>query len=58
MSPRRALIAAALAATVEFRGVTGRLNFSAGPVPRKDVWIVAIEGGARRLVECRPPAGR
>jgi branched-chain amino acid transport system substrate-binding protein len=49
-------IAAALAATRDFRGVTGRMDFSAGPVPRKDVWVVAVSGGGRSLAR-RSPSG-
>lgn len=50
-----AAIAAALAATRGFAGITGTIDYSAGPVPRKDVWIVEIASGARRLAERRKP---
>jgi branched-chain amino acid transport system substrate-binding protein len=51
-------IAAALLSTVEFRGVTGRMNFAAGPVPRKDVWVVGIVSGTRVLGERRAAPAR
>ncbi len=51
-------IAAALMATVDFRGVSGRMSFAAGPVPRKDVWVVAIAAGTRALAERRPAFSR
>jgi hypothetical protein len=43
---------------VDFRGVSGRMSFAAGPVPRKDVWVVAIAAGTRALAERRPAFSR
>jgi ABC-type branched-subunit amino acid transport system substrate-binding protein len=37
--------------TRDFQGASGTISFDAGPVPRKDVWIVEVRGGARRLAE-------
>ena len=44
-------LAAALAATRGFEGVTGTIGYDRGPVPRKDVWIVEVAAGQRRLAE-------
>ena len=49
-------LAAALAATTDFKGVTGDISFVDGPVPHKDVWIVQVQDGARTLVGPRTPA--
>ncbi|MFZ4721709.1 MAG: ABC transporter substrate-binding protein [Phycisphaerales bacterium] len=40
-----------IARTRDFQGASGTISFDAGPVPRKDVWIVEVRGGARRLAE-------
>ena len=42
-------IAAALAATRDFHGVTGTISYADGPVPTKDVWMVEVVNGARTL---------
>jgi branched-chain amino acid transport system substrate-binding protein len=42
-------ITAALAATRDFRGVTGTISYANGPVPTKDVWMVAVVKGERTL---------
>lgn len=44
-------IAAALAATRDFHGVTGTISFAKGPVPVKDVWIIEIAQGSARLAK-------
>jgi branched-chain amino acid transport system substrate-binding protein len=41
-------IAAALAATTDFHGVTGTISYANGPVPKKDVWIVSVTKGVRQ----------
>jgi branched-chain amino acid transport system substrate-binding protein len=42
-------ITAALAATRDFRGVTGTISYANGPVPTKDVWMVEVVKGERTL---------
>ena len=42
-------IAAALAATTDFHGVTGTINYANGPVPKKDVWMVSVTNGTLQL---------
>ena len=42
-------ITAALAATRDFRGVTGTISYANGPVPTKDVWMVEVVTGERTL---------
>jgi ABC-type branched-subunit amino acid transport system substrate-binding protein len=37
------------------RGATGEISFGNGPVPRKDVWIVAVMKGERELAKRMPP---
>ena len=45
-------VRAALAATVEFEGVTGKLGYTPGNfVPQKDVTIVGVSRGTRSLVK-------
>ena len=44
-------IAAALAATTAFHGVTGTISYANGPVPKKDVWIVSVTKGVRQREE-------
>lgn len=46
-----AAIAAALAATRDFRGVTGTISYANGPVPAKDVWVIEVKAGARALAQ-------
>lgn len=48
-----AALAAALAATRDFRGVTGTISYANGPVPAKDVWVVEVNAGKRSLAERR-----
>jgi len=50
-----AAISAALAATRGFAGITGTIDYAAGPVPRKDVWVVEVAAGVRQLAERRMP---
>ena len=50
-----AAISSALAATRGFAGITGTIDYAAGPVPRKDVWVVELASGTRRLAERRKP---
>jgi branched-chain amino acid transport system substrate-binding protein len=45
-----------IARTRDFRGASGTISYDAGPVPRKDVWIVEVREGARRLAERTPAA--
>ena len=42
-------IAAALAATTDFHGVTGTISYANGPVPKKDVWMVSVTNGTLQL---------
>lgn len=42
-------IAAALAATTAFHGVTGTISYANGPVPKKDVWMVSVTNGTLQL---------
>jgi branched-chain amino acid transport system substrate-binding protein len=42
-------IAAALAATTNFQGITGTISYANGPVPQKKVWIVSVANGTLQL---------
>jgi branched-chain amino acid transport system substrate-binding protein len=44
-------IAAALAATTDFHGVTGTISYANGPVPKKDVWMVSVTNGTLQLAQ-------
>ena len=46
-----AAIRKALASVRDHRGASGVIDYSQGPVPRKDVWIVRLSGGQRTLAE-------
>jgi len=46
-----AAIREALASVRDHRGASGVIDYSRGPVPRKDVWIVRLSGGQRILAE-------
>jgi ABC-type branched-subunit amino acid transport system substrate-binding protein len=45
-----------IARTRDFQGASGTISYDAGPVPRKDVWIVEVRQGTRRLAERTPAA--
>lgn len=45
-----------IARTHDFQGASGTISYDAGPVPRKDVWIVEVRQGTRRLAERTPAA--
>lgn len=51
VSDAPAAIAAALAATRDFRGVTGTISYANGPVPAKDVWVIEVKAGTRSLAQ-------
>jgi len=44
-----AAVRAEIAATRGFSGASGTIDFSRGPVPAKDVWVVEVNAGARAL---------
>jgi len=44
-----AAVRAEIAATRGFAGASGTIDFSRGPVPAKDVWVVEVNAGTRAL---------
>jgi branched-chain amino acid transport system substrate-binding protein len=53
-SPDPKALSKAIGEIRNWQGVTGEFNFSNGPVPRKDVWIVEVRNGQRRLAQRMP----
>jgi len=54
-----AVIRDAIATTRNHRGASGTIDFRKGPIPAKDVWVIEVTQGARRLakrVEPQPAA--
>ncbi len=41
----------AIAATRDFPGITGTIDYEEGPVPQKDVWVVEVVAGEFRLAK-------
>jgi hypothetical protein len=44
-----AVIRDSIATTRNHRGASGTVDFRSGPIPAKDVWVVEVSQGTRRL---------
>lgn len=51
-----AVIRDAIATTRNHRGASGTVDFRAGPIPAKDVWVIEVAQGTRRLARRVEPA--
>jgi branched-chain amino acid transport system substrate-binding protein len=54
-NPNPAALTKAIGEIRNYHGATGVISFGNGPVPRKDVWIVAVSKGERQLARRMPP---
>lgn len=55
-NPNPAALIKAIGEIRDYQGATGAISYAGGPVPRKDVWIVAVMKGQRELARRMPAA--
>lgn len=55
-NPNPGALAKAIGEIRDYQGATGVISYAGGPVPRKDVWIVAVMKGERELARRMPAA--
>ena len=54
-NPNSGALIKAIGEIRNYHGATGEISYGNGPVPRKDVWIVAVMKGERELAKRMPP---
>jgi len=54
-NPNSGALIKAIGEIRNYHGATGEISFGNGPIPRKDVWIVAVMKGERELAARMPP---